>query len=695
MNNITIENKEVTDVHIRIGFVDNKTYVRTFENSFINNLGSKDVYILADKNKTTEENYYSVTDFTKTGLTHYNITKIYSIGLGVSIVESIRENKEIVPNIVEQIMDWIGIPQSQKRNDWTFSIRSMIYNYVEHYDDFTPPNAFDKMFNVFQLCLKLGIIDMSNIAEFVSKEIFFALAETIRAQKLDDNRWKDPDSEDYDPLFGVPKSVKTIAFILDGLVEQPQVKLPVDHKFTVKDLENIQSFPELIYEATDQIVRWLKNFITQQIYSVSMKLEQTIQLYNAFTVGFINGIIELVASIVEAIGFMISLFQFEVQSELVESISTFINKLDWATIKIMIKSSIKEFFEYISSSDMYQKAYDFGVFIPQLLEIIIDAITISKGAAKVVKKMKDIADILLELLKDANKIIKDFEAQILLKLDRKTLKELREKGVTIDVELVYTGSSKPAYSGLPIKIPDGNKYHIRYKGVVLESFENEKDANKFLKKINKDESYLKDLFFEKALKPFTKLRKDLLNLDEVGLINLFKKELNVKHFKTKDLINFRDRMLRSYPRLKHHYNPLTGKTTSVNIAEFIINSKKKGKSIHKNHKVLSHSGYEQIYKEFVKTIDDNKFLENVKDLKGRSKRNDSEIKFVYEFLVNHIHRADEFVIETKNIYFACTSCQRELIMLKRYAESIGKKIEFKIFGDEDILGNKQLIDKTR
>lgn len=80
------------------------------------------------------------------------------------------------------------------------------------------------------------------------------------------------------------------------------------------------------------------------------------------------------------------------------------------------------------------------------------------------------------------------------------------------------------------------------------------------------------------------------------------------------------------------------------------------------------------------------FVTGAYDLTGRARKYDSEIKFVYNFLKNHVHKADEFVIETSNIFATCSSCSREFVMLEEYLKSIGKKVQFIIKSDESVKG---------
>ncbi|CAA0236914.1 hypothetical protein [Tenacibaculum maritimum] len=80
------------------------------------------------------------------------------------------------------------------------------------------------------------------------------------------------------------------------------------------------------------------------------------------------------------------------------------------------------------------------------------------------------------------------------------------------------------------------------------------------------------------------------------------------------------------------------------------------------------------------------FVTGAYDLTGRARKYDSEIKFVYNFLKNHVHKADEFVIETSNIFATCSSCSREFVMLEEYLNSIGKKVQFIVKSDESVKG---------
>lgn len=81
-----------------------------------------------------------------------------------------------------------------------------------------------------------------------------------------------------------------------------------------------------------------------------------------------------------------------------------------------------------------------------------------------------------------------------------------------------------------------------------------------------------------------------------------------------------------------------------------------------------------------------KFGTGAYDLFGRSRKFDSEIKFIYNFLKTHAHKADEFIIETQNIFKTCGSCSREFVLLKQLLKQKGKKLRIIVKADERIEG---------
>ncbi len=89
-----------------------------------------------------------------------------------------------------------------------------------------------------------------------------------------------------------------------------------------------------------------------------------------------------------------------------------------------------------------------------------------------------------------------------------------------------------------------------------------------------------------------------------------------------------------------------------------------------------------------------KFVGEAKDYAGRTRKFDSEIKYVYNFLRNHIDKGDEFIIETTNIFKTCGSGSREFIILEKYLKTQGKKVKFIINSDSKIEGFSKLLKEN-
>lgn len=87
------------------------------------------------------------------------------------------------------------------------------------------------------------------------------------------------------------------------------------------------------------------------------------------------------------------------------------------------------------------------------------------------------------------------------------------------------------------------------------------------------------------------------------------------------------------------------------------------------------------------------FVKGAGDFNGIPRNYDSEIKYIFNFLKNHIDKAGEFVIETQNIFKTCGSCSREFVLLKQVLEQQGKKLRIVIKADESIKGTSNLMKK--
>ncbi|PZU81903.1 MAG: hypothetical protein DI529_15225 [Chryseobacterium sp.] len=71
------------------------------------------------------------------------------------------------------------------------------------------------------------------------------------------------------------------------------------------------------------------------------------------------------------------------------------------------------------------------------------------------------------------------------------------------------------------------------------------------------------------------------------------------------------------------------------------------------------------------------FAKNAYDNKGRPRFNETEVKMLYNFINNHYHKGDRFVIEMESVLYTCKNCQKYLQSVQNVAKNQGKIIEFK------------------
>lgn len=69
---------------------------------------------------------------------------------------------------------------------------------------------------------------------------------------------------------------------------------------------------------------------------------------------------------------------------------------------------------------------------------------------------------------------------------------------------------------------------------------------------------------------------------------------------------------------------------------------------------------------------------------------DTEVKFVYNFLLEHIGKGNKFEIKIESLLFICENCQKYFIGLKKFAETQNIEIVYKLKANENARTIKQL-----
>ncbi|MDH6251798.1 hypothetical protein M2347_001525 [Chryseobacterium sp. H1D6B] len=187
---------------------------------------------------------------------------------------------------------------------------------------------------------------------------------------------------------------------------------------------------------------------------------------------------------------------------------------------------------------------------------------------------------------------------------------------------------------------------------------------------------------------------------DLSLVNkLWKERITNKLLFPTNLRKLYFKYLEEFPKLKKGFNQAEFKTAIYNqgkkveeITEFSLSGDKmKLTNYFGNPPDLPENTIDILsdYENF------ESFVKGAFDFNQQLRGYDSEIKYVFNFLKNHIDKGDEFIIETKNIFKTCGSCQREFVMLEEYLKLQGKKVKFVVFSDETIHGTKMLKSKLK
>ena len=79
----------------------------------------------------------------------------------------------------------------------------------------------------------------------------------------------------------------------------------------------------------------------------------------------------------------------------------------------------------------------------------------------------------------------------------------------------------------------------------------------------------------------------------------------------------------------------------------------------------------------------------------KNRRNDTELKFIFDFIENHWDDGNKFRIKLESTYYACESCQGYLVYLKKLAKKNGKVLDIEVTAEETVRGAESLSDYLR
>jgi hypothetical protein len=490
----------------------------------------------------------------------------------------------------------------------------------------------------------------------------FDLSAFLRKQKIQEEKyWNGAlPSVEYEPLL-LPQFVLDLEDeeinlsnitrdVLEGMFE-------VYTKTVTQDFFGETSLGTWLKAKTDDYTARLQKELTgllNGLGNISLPLTDIVAFLkhlNAFYIGLYNGIVELTAGLIDIVAIIAASsngsLSYKMTDKLTEGLENIFNlafyntqeffKLCWEKFRGAVR-------EYIVWRDDYKgKSYQIckvtGELLPDILTIVIAWM---KGA-----KVADAAAGLANATEKA--ITREAAQEAVQKLEREGVEEISNEAVQQAKKKLDDVADMADEAAAPAK---ANRKQ------TAKRLEDKKNAR--LARV--------------TLGDYLKLRKKYLALEKEELTRLWTDAKFTKKLRRAELKNMYDFYIAKYPKLE-----------GANFAEFRVKIYKNGEVVD-DVLELSHSGPKKLYDDFLDTVEDEKFLEHlIDDIKPR--KNDSEVKFIYNFLQNHVQRGDYFIIETKNIFIACDSCKRELLVLK---ELLGKKGKITIISNSEVEGTKSL-----
>lgn len=98
----------------------------------------------------------------------------------------------------------------------------------------------------------------------------------------------------------------------------------------------------------------------------------------------------------------------------------------------------------------------------------------------------------------------------------------------------------------------------------------------------------------------------------------------------------------------------------------------------------------EFFKEPSNYINFDTFKTKAIDIGGRTRFDDTELKFIFNFLEEHWNKGNRFTINMESTLYTCTSCQSYLVYLKELAKQEGKILEIKVISNKSAKRSKDI-----
>ena len=451
-----------------------------------------------------------VTRFSDSGISFRDIEEIYGVTLGKDIVAYVEEEAGRASDLAIRLANWMGLNVSSNTG-YTFiaSVTGFILDFASRNpSDVEAISSAERAYNFFVLMLELSILDLINTAEFLAAEVLKPLAMEIRSWKFKEERWNAHLGDRYDPLIKSPSrfrqdmlkffnsaDVDAFSYVNNSInASTAFVGIP---NYPVNDQkESLKVTTTAWQDALREMLGGYFSNLEGFFAAVAEDPEAPVQLVNAFVVGVINGVLDLLARLVEDMASLLELINPEKLNAFIEGIRQFIAQADFKTLEALFIKELRQLFSFLDGDDIYTNVYEMGFAIAKFVEIIINVYFGVKGVLRLGAAVIEIGKEIPGALKAFGVLVEDLVKSISLKdLSIDDIRALKELGIRLNMK---TRVSVPLSSGVPIAIFDGKTYRLRFLDVDVFESTNVDEVSDLLNSILDDPRKLDDLLRKNA-----------------------------------------------------------------------------------------------------------------------------------------------------------------------------------------------------